>query len=238
LGVEVTQARVDRLDQGADAVTVAGVRARYAVGADGLHSTVRRLAGLEGRPARRPRYGLRRHFAVRPWSDLVEVHWRPGFELYVTPVGDEVVGVAVLGRRGLDLAAAIEQVEPVRAQLAGTQPLDEVRGAGPLRQRARARTGGRVALVGDAAGYVDALTGEGLAVGFASARELVAAVERSDLPAYERGRLRTARTSRLITEGLVGLAGSPLRGGVVPAASAAPSVFGFVVEALARPVLP
>ncbi|MDQ1513891.1 MAG: hypothetical protein QOC59_1733 [Microbacteriaceae bacterium] len=237
LGVDIRRVRVDRILQDGDGVEVAGVRARFAAGADGLHSTVRRLAGLEGPPTRRPRFGLRRHFAVAPWSDLVEVHWRRRFELYVTPVAERVVGVAVLGGRGLDLAAAIEGCGPLRRRLAGAAPIDGVRGAGPLRQRTRARTAGRVALVGDAAGYVDALTGEGLAVGFAGARELVAAIGRDDLASYERSWRRTARPQRLLTEGLVRIARSPLRGGVVPLARAVPAAFGSAVDLLARPVL-
>jgi flavin-dependent dehydrogenase len=238
LGVEVRSVRVDRIEQDAAGVEVGGSRARFAVGADGLHSTVRRLAGLGARPARRPRFGLRRHFAVPPWSDLVEVHWRPGFELYVTPVAERTVGVAVLGGRGLDLAAAIEQCVPLRQRLAGASPIDGVRGAGPLRQRVRARTAGRIALVGDAAGYVDALTGEGLAVGFACARELVAAIEREELASYERTWRRTARTQRLITDALVRLADSPFRGGVVPVARTVPAAFGAAIDVLARPALP
>ena len=38
-------------------------------------------------PAAAARYGLRRHFAVPPWTDLVEVHWSRAREAYVTPVG-------------------------------------------------------------------------------------------------------------------------------------------------------
>jgi flavin-dependent dehydrogenase len=170
---------------------------------------------------------------VAPWTDLVEVHWRPGFEVYVTPVGRDEVGVAVLGPRGLDLAAAVAACPPVADRLAGVAPADAVRGAGPLRQRSTARVRGRVALVGDAAGYVDALTGEGLAVGFAAARELAAAVAAGDLPSYERAWRRTARAQRLVTEGVLRLATSPLRRAVVPIARAVPPVFGTAVDLLA-----
>src|SRR5579864_6112851 len=72
--------------------------ARWVVGADGLRSRVRRWAGLETAPApvHCRRFGVRRHFACRPWSDMVEVHWGPGCEAYVTPVGPRLVGVAML----------------------------------------------------------------------------------------------------------------------------------------------
>ena len=40
------------------------------------------------------RWGIRRHIA--PWTDYVEVHWARGAEAYVTPVGDDCVGIAIL----------------------------------------------------------------------------------------------------------------------------------------------
>ncbi|HEY0374514.1 MAG TPA: FAD-dependent monooxygenase [Amnibacterium sp.] len=236
LGVEVRRVRVGAVEQDADGVEVAGVRARYAIGADGLHSTVRRAAGL-GRPtAGRHRFGLRRHFALAPWSDLVEVHWRAGFELYVTPVRHDLVSVAVLGERGLDLDAALAAVPEVRDRIGAAPAADAVRGAGPLRQTTTRRVAGRIALVGDAAGYVDALTGEGLAIGLASAEQVVAAVATDDLAAYDRGWARTTRAHRLTTEGVLRLATSPARGSVVPLARAVPALFGAVVGVLAKPV--
>src|SRR5665648_584872 len=48
------------------------------------------------RPGRR-RFGLRRHYRVAPWTDLVEVHWARSAEAYVTPVAPDLVGVALLG---------------------------------------------------------------------------------------------------------------------------------------------
>ena len=63
------------------------LEARLLVAADGLHSPLRRAAGLsERRGFGSQRYGLRRHFALRPWTDLVEVYWTDRAEVYVTPV--------------------------------------------------------------------------------------------------------------------------------------------------------
>lgn len=236
LGVEVRRARVSAVEQDADGVTVAGVRARYAIGADGLHSAVRRAAGL-GRPTTgRARFGLRRHFALAPWTDLVEVHWRDGFELYVTPVREDLVSIAALGERGLDFPAALAAVGEVRDRIGDAPAVDALRGAGPLLQRTARRVSGRIALVGDAAGYVDALTGEGLAIGFAGAEQVVAAVAAGDLTGYDRGWLRTTRAHRLATHGVLRLATSPARRSVVPLARAVPALFGAVVDVLAKPV--
>jgi len=180
------------------------------------------------------RFGLRRHYAVAPWSDLVEVTYLDDVELYVTPVDEHTVGVAVLGRRPLDLEASIARVPSLAQRLDGALPASEVRGAGALQQRTRARTRGRVALVGDASGYVDALTGEGLRVGLAQARVLVQSLASGDLRGYERAWRRSTRDFRVLTAGLLAAATSPARGLIVPAAAALPRVFGAVVERLAR----
>ncbi|MFN7145984.1 MAG: FAD-dependent monooxygenase, partial [Myxococcota bacterium] len=78
------------------------VRARWLVAADGLHSRVRKEAGIEATPlaTKGRRLGIRRHFTVAPWSDKVEVWWGDGAEAYVTPVGPERVGVAFLWSGG------------------------------------------------------------------------------------------------------------------------------------------
>jgi flavin-dependent dehydrogenase len=244
LGVAQRSVRVDGFTADASGVVVDGERFDALVGADGLHSRVRAAAGLDRAPASEPRdralgadgrrFGLRQHFAVAPWSDLVEVTYLDDVELYVTPVDEGTVGVAVLGRRPLDLAAAIARVPSLAARLEGAAPASELRAAGALRQRTRARTTGRVALVGDASGYVDALTGEGLRVGLAQSEQLVAALAAGTLPAYERAWSRSTRDFRMLTAGLLAAATSPARGLIVPAAAAMPRVFGAVVDRLAR----
>ncbi|MFC7642957.1 hypothetical protein ACFQX6_20145 [Streptosporangium lutulentum] len=90
----------------------------------------------------------------------------------MTPVGDDLVGVAVLSSRRRGYPEHLADFPALVARLQGpaTTP---VRGAGPLRQRVRARVAGRVLLVGDAAGYVDALTGEGVSLALLSAQALV-----------------------------------------------------------------
>ncbi|MBX9245744.1 monooxygenase, partial [Actinotalea ferrariae] len=94
------------------------------------------------------------------------------------------------------------------------------------------RTAGRVRLVGDASGYVDALTGEGLRVGLAQARAAVATLD--DPLAYERAWVQATRDYRVLTGGLVAWATSPLRRGIVPVAAGIPPLFGAIVERLAR----
>lgn len=241
LGTPVVRGRVAGLTQRRDGVelTLAGgetIDTPWVIGADGLHSPVRRLLGLDGRaqhPDRR-RYGLRRHYAVAPWTDLVEVHWSPLVEAYVTPVDDRTVGVAVLGPRPLDEEAAIATIPELAARLAGADPVTDARGAGPLLQRSRSRASGRVLLAGDASGYVDALTGEGMRVGFAQARAAIAAVRAGNTEQYERAWRTTTRDFRMLTTGLVVAARSPFRPRIVPTATARPQLFGAIVERLSR----
>jgi flavin-dependent dehydrogenase len=240
LGVPRVTAKVTALEQDAASVTAAGVRARWLLGCDGLHSTVRRLAGLEAPPTRAGssgrgtrRYGTRRHFRLAPWTDVVEVHWGRDAEAYVTPVADDLVGVALLGPRRTDFDATLAGFADLAGHLSGAEPDGPVRGAGPLRQRTSARTAGRVRLVGDASGYVDALTGEGLRVGFAQAAAVVATLE-DDPARYERAWSASTRDYRVLTQGLVTAATSPARRGIVPLATRAPALFGAIVERLGR----
>jgi flavin-dependent dehydrogenase len=234
LGADRVDAKVTDLTQDAGGVTAAGVRARWLLGCDGLHSTVRRLAGLEApAPRRHPRrFGVRRHYRVAPWTDLVEVHWGRRTEAYVTPVGPDLVGVALLGPAPLDVDAELAGMPALADRLGDAPVVAADRGAGPLRQRTRARTAGRVLLVGDASGYVDALTGEGLRLGFAQARAAIA--HRDDPAGYERAWTAATRDYRMLTTTLVAAATSPLRGALVPAAVRLPPVFAGAVERLAR----
>lgn len=243
LGTPVLRDRVTGVTQRRDSVvlelgsrTAEALETPWVIAADGLHSPVRRLLGLEGRaqhPTRR-RYGLRQHYAVAPWTDLVEVHWSPLVEAYVTPVDDHTVGVAVLGPRPLDHDASIAAIPALAERLTGAHAVSAPRGAGPLLQRSRSRSSGRVLLAGDASGYVDALTGEGMRVGFAQARAAVAAVRAGNTEQYERAWRATTRDFRMLTTGLVVAARSSFRPRIVPTATARPQLFGAIVERLSR----
>nr|WP_202627745.1 NAD(P)/FAD-dependent oxidoreductase [Cellulomonas sp. APG4] len=234
LGVAHREQRVRTLTLEPDGAVVDGIRARHVLACDGLHSTVSRLLGLDVAASRggARRYGVRRHHAVAPWTDLVEVHWTPHAELYVTPVGPELVGVAALGPTGTDLADQVALAPELAGRLEGAPVVGTLRGAGPLLRRTARRTCGAVRLVGDASGYVDALTGEGLRVGLAQAHAAIATLE--DASAYEREWRRVTRDYRLLTAGLVTWATSPLRPAVVPVARRVPWLYGAVVDRLAR----
>jgi len=217
------------------------IRARLLVAADGLHSPIRRQLGLDGAAPEHARFGLRRHYAGGEPDDHVEVHWSNGVECYLTPVGPDRLGVAFLfeGHGHLpDHNALLTRFPRVVERLANARVDSTVRGAGPLAQRPRAVMHGRVALVGDAAGYVDAITGEGLSLSFASAQALVdaapdALADPSKLARYAKAHATLfdayARPTRL----LVWLSRQPaLRRRVFAGLSHAPKLFELALEAV------
>jgi flavin-dependent dehydrogenase len=252
LGVSVVPVRVGAFVQEGGCVRAAGLTARYLVAADGLHSSIRRALGLEdwslGSGAGRSgaRYGLRRHYRLAPWTSMVEVYWSAGSEAYVTPVADDLVGVAILGVRaggaslgggtsaGGGFESRLAAFPALLERLAGAEPASTVRGAGPLRQDVRRRVCGRVLLVGDASGYLDALTGEGISVALAQAAVLAPCLRDGRPGDYERAWRRVSRKSRRLTAGLLWSRQQPvLAGRIVPAAQRLPRVFTAIVNQVA-----
>ncbi|OBH08291.1 MULTISPECIES: NAD(P)/FAD-dependent oxidoreductase [unclassified Mycobacterium] len=227
---EWIRARVTSVEQDAHGVTAAGVRARWLVGADGLHSAVRRAVGIKATAGTPRRHGVRWHFKVPAWSEFVEVHWSRRGEAYVTPVEPDLVGVAILSGGRPDLAWF-----PWLARHLEGAPRGQARGCGPLRQVVSRRVAGRVLLVGDAAGYEDALTGEGISLAVKQAAAAVDAIARDAPSSYEAAWHRVTRNYRLLTRGLV-LASAPplLRRAIVPASATLPAVFGRAVNVLAH----
>lgn len=219
-------------------------RGRFLVGADGLRSRVRRWAGLEGRPERpeRARFGVRRHYRLAPWTDRVEVHWADGAEAYVTPVAPELVGVALLWRgetSGFD--DLLTRFPVLAGRLDGAPEASRDRGCGPLRQRVRRVTRGRLALVGDASGYVDPITGEGLSLAFHHAFALVDAVtgvlagRARDLRAYERAHRSVGRLPEALIRLLLAVERRPrLRRRTIHALAADPDLFTRLLAVHAR----
>jgi flavin-dependent dehydrogenase len=148
---------------------------------------------------------------------MVEVHWEEGAEAYVTPVSEDEVGVAILWHRpASSWESMLSRFGELSRHLGIATAITSVQGAGPFRRSTRRVAAGRMALVGDASGYVDAITGEGIAVAFDCARALSRSLRTSDLRAYERAHRSILRRYRRTTELVLALAAFPfLRHGVV-----------------------
>jgi flavin-dependent dehydrogenase len=167
------------------AVTSVGpLRARALVCADGLRSRLREQLGLARATRRRARLGLRAHYRVGrlPFGRTVQVLLDGTVELYLTPVARDRLQVAMLGPR---LPGAADFHDVVRRRLAlELEPLDRPLGAGPFEQQVRSVITDGALLCGDAAGYVDAITGEGVGLalqqGLAAGEALSAALRSGD----------------------------------------------------------
>jgi flavin-dependent dehydrogenase len=202
------------------------------VAADGRLSRMREWAGIVVKRPKRRRFGRRRHVSIRPWADLVEVHWGTSCEVYVTPVGPELVGVAALtGDRPVDFDRCLAQFPALADRLAGARVASEDRGAGPFGQRPEHVVAGRLALVGDASGCLDPITGEGLSLAFGQAAAVVAAIVDGDLSYYAARHRGMARLPAAITRFLLAVEQRPdLRRRLIRTFAAWPRLFGRLVD--------
>jgi flavin-dependent dehydrogenase len=157
-------------------------RAPVVVGADGLRSRVRRELGWERRRRGPRRYAVVGHFRLseEKLAPLVDVTFAAGMEVYVTPLGGDEVLVAVLAGHGVmhgfagDLAGSFHRtvfgVPRLAELLDRAKLLPGVRATGPFAVRAARVAGDGALLVGDAAGFLDPITGEGMASSLLQAR--------------------------------------------------------------------
>jgi len=170
-----------------DAVLVNGraVTCRWIVGADGQNSRVRDWAGLSSGSGHTQRIGLRQHFQVRPWSDYVEIHWGNHGEAYITPVGSHEVCVALISRPKFhSFREGLSEFPELYARLQDSATTTTVRGALSISRTLKHVYHGNVALIGEASGSVDAITGEGMALAFRQALALGPALAAGDLSSY------------------------------------------------------
>ena len=203
------------------------VQCRWVIGADGENSRVRHWSALDGTRRSAIRYGFRRHFAVEPWTDCVEIYWGADCQLYVTPIGAREMCVVLISR---DPHLRLDHVRPLFpelfAKLQGAQPTTSERGAVSATRRLVDVSRGNVYLVGDASGSVDAITGEGLRLGFAQALALADAVANNDPHGYAIAHRRLARRPAFMADLMLLLDHSPwLRQRSLRAFASDPKIF-------------
>ena len=162
------------------------IPADFVIGADGQNSRIRAQAGLGRVIKERRRYGFRRHFRLAPWSSSVELHWGPKCQIYITPVAPDEVCVALIScHPGLRLTQALASFPELRERLATAAPLSSELGAVTLSRTLHRVTAQRVALVGDASGSVDAITGQGMCLAFDQALALADALSHGRIERYQ-----------------------------------------------------
>jgi menaquinone-9 beta-reductase len=164
------------------------ISARWIVGADGSGSRVRRWSGLDATRSNHQRFAIRRHYRVRPWSEYMEIHWGAREQAYVTPISQEEICVVVLAEKSQDanFAESFDSWPELKTRLDKAELGSRERGAITAMHSLKKVYRGNVALVGDASGSVDAITGEGLRLAFGQAIALAEGMKRGDLREYQR----------------------------------------------------
>ena len=158
------------------------VGARLVVGADGRASAVAHALGLL-RPHRLQRLALIQHVSgIEGVHDRGEIYVDPPDYSILNPVAPGLVNLSLVvplaharpyrGRMEAFFQARIKQLRHLPARVAGMRAEGPLRVMGPLAYRVREPRVGGVLLAGDAAGFYDPFTGEGLFTALRSAEML------------------------------------------------------------------
>lgn len=221
----IEECRVDAVSPGPPVLVTARrateplqLKAHLVVGADGIRSTVARREGPLA-PAAPGHYTIGAHFEDLsvdvPRGDLhLGWGWYAGAAVYGRGRGNVVVAVprAALQRCQGDSDAAFHQacasLPALSAMLAGARRTTPFVSVGPLGFTRRPSIGDGVVLVGDAAGTINPMTGEGIALALRGA-ELAAAVadsalrtgdaSRRAIASYERARAAAFRGTWMVS---------------------------------------
>ncbi len=185
------------------------VSPRWILACDGTQSLIRRDAGLDRPRISSRRFAIRQHFARPPGSTEqpavdVDVYWTPGAQAYVTPIDDASVGIAIVATRKLrSFREEVKRFPALMSLLECGDPRSVPRGAVTVHQRFARVTTAHLALVGDASGSVDAITGDGLSLAFCEALAASEALAAEDLSRYEQAHSRLNRRARAMSRALL-----------------------------------
>ena len=226
-------ARVTRIAKGRVWLGSRIVRCRWIIAADGQNSQVRKWAGLDRGQPQDTRYGFRQHFRVSPWTNFVEVHWGSNCQIVVTPVRPDEVCLVVTSRSPrIRLKEALTQFPEIARRLDSTSAITKDLGAISALRVLRTVCRGPVALVGDASGSVDSLTGEGLGLALRQAEVLAEAIACDDLARYQAAHRRINRLPEMMSRLLLALENRPkLRRRTILALAKEPCLFEWLLAA-------
>jgi flavin-dependent dehydrogenase len=186
------------------------VGAKWIVGADGGNSRVRRWANLEGHGRKDFRYAFRRHYRIAPWSDRMEIHWGRHCQIYVAGVSDEQTCVGLMSQDSkLRLDEALPGFPELEARLRWAEAASSERGELSVTRRLNRVSRRNIALIGDASGAVDAVTGEGLSLAFGQALLLADCLREGDLARYHKEHRRLSLRPLLMAKLMLTLDGRP-----------------------------
>ena len=218
-----------------DGAVVGGraIQTRWVVGADGVHSRVRRWSGLDAGVRRQLRFAQRRHYRAKLLSDCVEVHWGRNIQAYLTPLAKEETCVVVISRDpSLRFDEALREFPTLASRLRNAELSSVQQGAVTATCRFNRVCRGNVALVGDASGSVDAITGEGLGLSFRQALALAEALKTGELRKYQAAHCWLARRPHMMARLLLLLDRfTPLRRRVLRAFASDEDLFARLLAA-------
>lgn len=205
---------------------------RWMIGADGHASVVRKKIGIGRVHSEERRFGFRQHFSIPPWTDYVEVYWSDCGQVYVTPVAENEVCVALItSDPHLRLDRLATAFPALAAHLEGAERSSRPQGAITSTRQLDSVVAGNVALVGEASGSVDAITGEGMLLGFQQAGALVDAMRSGSLYSYERAHLAIGANARRMAKLMLMLGNrSWVRHRALKALSSRPDLFARMLS--------
>jgi menaquinone-9 beta-reductase len=224
VGMEGSEVRLSR----------GAIRASWIIGADGHGSRVRRWSNLDASNVFRQRHATRRHYRLKPWSNYAEAHWSEYAQAYITPIGSEEICVVMLAEKPqhASFENGLSEMPELKQKLEGAELCSRERGAVTATRSLRRIYRDNVALLGDASGGVDAITGEGLRMAFRQAFALADAMQAGDLTHYQRAHRRLARRPMMMSNLLLWLGRNPrIRARAIHAMQRRPELFGRMLAA-------
>ncbi|MDQ6929482.1 MAG: FAD-dependent oxidoreductase [Candidatus Eremiobacteraeota bacterium] len=196
-GAVCLSGRVEQVDRTSDGFVLSvrdgagftkALRARVVVGADGIGSIVARDLGLASPVRRAGRFALGGHYAgFGNLEGTIEMYVRGRSYFAINPLGHDVANVMVIVEEKMlhEWSGAIDERlrEAARELGAGRRSVDDVRllgkrvAVGPLSQRTRVAAERDAYLIGDAAGFLDPFTGQGVFLALKSASLAAEAIQ-------------------------------------------------------------
>jgi flavin-dependent dehydrogenase len=234
-GVEIRRLEIDRFSMDSDGVEAGGIRARIIVGADGLRSVFHRQGPFRRTHPRRRRVGMSMVIRGYPARETVDVYLGRTGEAYVGPSGPGEASLAVLLEHGISLKEFLKEIPALRDVEIARPPI----GASPLGSRVTPTVHARIVLIGDAAGAVDPVSGEGMSLALVTARvaaeAIRGAIESGDLralSAYASDRRRRMEPAARLGGVLLRLSRHPwLADRAVRGLSRTPEIFARLLRA-------
>lgn len=225
--------RVNELKPGSIMVGEREFAYQWLIGADGVNTAVRKWAKMDVGESASFRYGFRSHYNIEPWTTRMELYWSDIGQMYVTPIGqNEVCVVFLSGDKTMRFEQALRHFPDLQKRLSGAELTSKLQGAITATRMLKAAASGKTALIGDASGSVDAITGEGLALSFRQSFALADAIEKGDLSLYTKAHKSLTKLPARMAQLMLLLDRAPkLQSRIIQALSMTPESFGKLLGA-------